>query len=403
MGEGGTADAVILTGHATDQALDFLLNNLDDPRIPVVSIVSQASRLIDPAPPGEAAAWLRAEEIAKRLDRINGSVRYSPRFEDILLSRMYSRELALEPVYDRLSRDLVSYPLAGRMEDIPEIANGLHEEGLLTRTFFDKFQRCPDCRSSVLNVREECQDCRSSNIEEQTIVHHFRCGYMAPESTFRNGVRFECPKCGHALRHIGLDYDKPGSVVACADCGKANDQPAVGFKCIECGSHHDSEQMPVVTRYSYRLTGAARAYLKEGSPATRSRVDSRHERFDTLLEQVQREQREFNTPFQVMRMRFLNAGAIRERSVRMWDETRKLVDDALHSALREVDSVRDEGSSVLILMPRADIHRAEAMQDSIRRRLRDILKEDLQVEFEILPEPRLWNGSKQAGAEAVHP
>ncbi len=391
VARGGAVDAVILTRHATDQALSFLLNNLEDPLLPVVSIVSQSHRLIDAAPAGEDGAWARAEQISKRLNQLTDAVRYSSRPEDILLARMYSRELALAPVYDRTSRELVSYPLAGRMENVPETANRLCEDGLLARTFFDKLQCCPDCRSSVLNVREECNKCRSSNIEEQTIVHHFRCGHMAPESTFRNGVRFECPKCGDALRHIGLDYDKPGSVVICADCGDINDLPAIGFKCIDCGSHHDSEQVPVVTRYSYALTGAGIAYLTQGVPGMSERFGLRHERFDMLLEQVQREQREFKTPFQVMRMRFINAGAIRDKSVRLWEETRKLVDDALHSSLREVDAVRDEGDSMLILMPRADRREAEAMQGAIRRRLGDILKEDLQVGFEVLPEPRLWN------------
>jgi hypothetical protein len=216
------------------------------------------------------------------------------------------------------------------------------------------------------------------------MVHHFRCAHIAPESHFRTGSDFECEKCGRALRHIGLDYDKPGSVAYCDNCGSVNDKPAVGFKCIDCGAKHDSEQVPSRDWYSFRLTPYGAQQLRTGRLAEQQALRAGPDAFHVLLEQANREAREFKIPFEVVRLTFTKADAIKAENVRLWDMTLNLVHDAVHSALREVDIVRqDQDDSFLILMPNTNEESARQAIGFVEQRLETVLKADPGLAFEI--------------------
>lgn len=374
---GEPLDVVILTRAVPEHALDLVLNNVLDALIPVISLVSDNRRCIDWADT-EYSALERANDIHARLRQLPERVRRSSQPEDLLLARLYSRDMPLEAVHDSSERDFVRYPVAGRMQGVGAVATRLFSRGLLTREFFDRIHICPDCRSARISVREECHTCRSAHLVEETVVHHFRCGHEAPESHFRSGRKFECPKCGLALRHIGLDYDKPGSVVHCADCDKANDQPGVGFRCMDCGAHCQSDQVPFTDWYSFRLTPLAIQCLLQG---LLPREFSRHagpDAFQLILEHAIREHREFNTPYRVVRLSFPDAQAIKAKDVRLWHLTLNLLHDVLHSALREVDVVRQEtDEEFLVLLPRADDNSAAKAIDDVRSRAKAVVKVDL--------------------------
>jgi hypothetical protein len=296
---------------------------------------------------------------------------------------LYSRDTDLQPAYDSSAPDYVRYPAAGLMTGAAETALRLEANGLLSRQFFDRIHTCADCGSARLLVREECHKCRSANLRDDIMVHHFRCGHIGPESQFRSGIKFECPKCGQGLRHIGLDYDKPGSVSICNACSAASDSAAVGFKCIDCGSHHDTAQVPCRDWFTFRLTALGIQSLLRGQVAVGSK--GRLAAFDLLLEQAIRENREFKTPFQLVRLSFANGPAIQAEDRRLWDLTLNLVQDALHSALREVDVFRhDSDFSVLILMPHSNEKDAQKALAFMDNRLNDLLKVDPGAQFEIL-------------------
>jgi hypothetical protein len=82
--------------------------------------------------------------------------------------------------------------------------------------------------------------------------------------------------------------------------------------------------------------------------------------FDVLLAQARSEHREFTSPFQVVAISFANRETILRENPRTWVESMKLVHDVLHSALREVDAVREEPDGFLVLLPRT----AEKAPDS---------------------------------------
>jgi len=381
---GEHVDAVILTAAIPDHDLNLVLNGLADPLVPVVCLVSDSRSWIDSAGEGEQAAWERARVIGTRLRDLPEAIRFSSQPDDILLARMYSRDRALSAVHDPSSRDLVRYPVAGRLDDVPEVALRLFGQNLVTRTFFDRIHCCPDCRSAILSVREECHSCRSPNISEETIIHHFRCGHEAPESHFRSGTKFECAKCGYSLRHIGLDYDKPGSISRCHECGAINDKPTVGFKCIDCGAHHDTEQVPIKTWYSYNLTSAGIQRILKGETVVSYVPQRGPDAFEVLLAQAQREHREFKEPYQIATITFATQKKIEEQSIRLWQESMKLMSDVLHSALREVDVVREEPDGFLVLMPRTDKGEAKCAMDLVKARMAAVLKVDLGLQYELV-------------------
>lgn len=384
---GDRLDAVIFTSALPDHAANLILNNLADPLVPVVSFVPDGRPWLD-ACGSEHDAWERTRAIQMRLREISENVRQSGDPEDILMARIYTRDTALKAVHDPGHRDFVNYPAAGRLPEAAETAQRLVRHGYLTRQFFDRTHVCPQCRSARLSVREECSRCRSPNLHEEIMVHHFRCAHIAPESCFHAEGDFVCPKCGRALRHIGLDYDKPGSVAHCDNCGAVNDKPAVGFKCMDCGAQHDSEQVPSRDWFSFHLTPLAVQHLRAGGPGPNRTAWLAPDSFRVLLKHAARENRAFKIPYSLVRLSFTRASAIKGENVRLWELTLNLVQDGLHSALREVDVARQDGEDAfLILMPNTDVGRARQAISFVERRLEAVLKVDPGIAFEII-DPR---------------
>lgn len=383
-GPGDPIDAVVLTTAVPDHAFKIVLNHIGDPLVPIVSLVPDDRQSIDAAGQGEQLAWARAYAIQARLREMPPSIRHSAQPDDILLARIYSRGQGLNALYDPSSSDRIRYPVAGALDNVPEVATRLFNQGFLARTFFDRIFCCPQCRSAHLSVREECHSCRSANISEEVMVHHFQCAHEAPESQFRRQSGFECPKCARPLRHIGLDYDKPGSITRCDDCGSINDKPSVGFKCIACGAHHAPDQVPVKTWYSYNLTSAGQQRALQGKDGPGALLAAGPDGFQILLEQTRREYREFGSPYQVASITFAHRDLIEAENVRLWEQSLLLVGDALHSALRQVDAVREQPDGFLVLMPRTDPESAARAMAIISSRIKATLKIDPGFQYNLI-------------------
>ena len=381
-----TIDAlVVTTRNVSDSDLEALIRRIDDPFLPIISLVEDDRSLFDgTARSGTWEVWEKAQDILARLQDLPDSVRHSKAHENILLGRLYSRNAPLEPIYNPALLEVIDYPVAGLLRGVPTIANQLVESGHLERRFFDRMYICPDCCSSILSVREECHSCRSAHLAEESIIHHFRCGHEARENTYRVGGRFECPKCGDALRHIGLDYDKPGSMLVCQSCGKCDDGAAVGFVCLACGRHHDTERMTTRDSYSYQITSKGVRCLLDGSIG-RNLIEANSNRFGILLDFASREQTAFGEPFHIARLKFTEADRIRGYSARLWNQLRQLVDDGLHSAIRDVDAITELDDGALILLPRTTQAEALLAVSHIRQRLSEILRVDPGINCELLP------------------
>ncbi|MGE3540441.1 MAG: diguanylate cyclase [Candidatus Tectimicrobiota bacterium] len=148
----------------------------------------------------------------------------------------------------------------------------LVEMGYLDHQPCDKVHLCPFCSHFALNFREVCPQCGSTAISIVQMLHHFRCGYVAPEHEFRDGVLLVCPKCSRELRHIGVDYERPTSTYACAVCQHVFHEPKISCLSLPCGQVFGVERALTRTIYTYRLTprgalAVTRGRLEDASPA----------------------------------------------------------------------------------------------------------------------------------------
>lgn len=100
--------------------------------------------------------------------------------------------------------------------------------------FVEKIHLCPQCKHSHLYFAEACPSCMSTNIVMESVIHHFRCANVSPESEYMYDGELRCPKCKHYLRHIGVDYDRPASTYHCKECGKQFLHSKIKVTCSNC-------------------------------------------------------------------------------------------------------------------------------------------------------------------------
>ncbi|MER2269306.1 TackOD1 domain-containing metal-binding protein [Methylobacterium oxalidis] len=377
-------DAVFITARVAETMLNRLFARLVDRLTPVVNLGATSQAGIDER--GNSTAWERAEAILERIAYLPATIRQSKRDEDVLLARMFTRDADLTAHYAPESRALVDYPIAGNIANVPEIANRLVRGGQLQATFFDRVYVCPDCSSSLLSVREECHSCRSPDVHEQAIVHHFRCGFEGPDESFQTplSTMLQCPKCADRLRHIGLDYDKPGTVMHCHSCGHRDDSTAVGFVCIHCAAKHDAAQMPARNHHSYAMTPSGLRQVLNGHVENDPTSNTNATVFDVMLHGAIQQQASLKTPFQVLDVRFGDVDMQQRGNPRLWSETHKLALDVMNSSMRDVDIISVEGTGFKVLMPQIDQRSALKFAKHIKSRIAEVLILDPDLKCSLL-------------------
>ena len=192
-------------------------------------------------------------------------------FEERLLQFLFVRDGAsLQPVCDRNSHYLYRFPLAEALgadeERVTRVLLDLQrrrflEPGLL----IDRVRHCRKCSSAHPHYHDVCPHCRSIQIEKSAALHCFTCGHVAPQADYVQDSKLVCPQCNANLRHIGVDYDRPLTQYACADCHHAFVEAAVQVRCLDCGDLADPESLDVRGIAPLRLTARGRAAMREGS------------------------------------------------------------------------------------------------------------------------------------------
>ena len=130
----------------------------------------------------------------------------------------------------------------------------IEELGFAERSrFIDRVHVCHNCGHSHLLFIECCPKCRSSNINQEQMIHHFRCANISPETTYAYDGQLVCPKCNRVLRHIGVDYDRPATVYTC-NCGNTFIAAAMKVVCTECGSESTPDELAPIDVWEYKLT-----------------------------------------------------------------------------------------------------------------------------------------------------
>lgn len=217
--------------------------------------------LVKPFDPAELAA--RARMLTRRFRKLQalGPATESLDHKKVTYLQKWALDAArsFEPVRNVSSSYGYSYDDARQHFECPPGAEIEHLEDLATRmclerTFFDRIHLCPQCQHYAINFREICPSCSSSDITRVEMIHHFKCGHVAPSREFLSGLDYICPKCHTQLRHIGTDYDKPAEAYYCNASRDTFTDPKTDCVCLYCGLNFRVEMLLSRDIYAYTIS-----------------------------------------------------------------------------------------------------------------------------------------------------
>jgi hypothetical protein len=350
-------DIIVLTETNMARRLSAVLPRPVAAVAPVIDITGGNAEIADtvlnrPSQIAIADAIAALAPTVERARALPPEVFLSERDGDVLLARLAVRERGIMPGHTPLARAVVTSPDAHTVFNLSFTAETLVASGALRKRFFERLNCCPSCDSARVVLREECRKCRSADVEEVSIIHHFRCGYQAPERDFIEGNGLRCPKCVHALEAFSVDYDRPGSLMVCNACKNETGEAAVGFRCLDCSVNEDASKLVARTYHQYELTEAAARILANSfvnsapapSEAPAITPQAQVAKFIRAMEAA-------NQDFSAMLVRVDRDGAVRrehgERGVR---GSIHLIERALREAIAvDFEAVRLDNSLALLL------------------------------------------------------
>lgn len=297
-----------------------------------------------------------------------------------VLALAYTRGIDIHARRSALTPATVNYTLLhGRPRvghnDLRATLEFLASLELLQRRFAARVATCSACASGRVSAFESCVACGSGDLIEESLLHHYRCGFQDGEGKFVSGQNLVCPKCRHELRHFGVDYGRPGTVVRCRDCHQAMTEPHPRFHCLDCGTETRGEDVEARDWHHYALTEAGLAALRAGAlpdfgvPRLGDHLPRTHPWRDfTLLvgEQVRVAAR-YRRRLAVGHIRLTNLGTLRQQQgAQGSDETLRLFAQIIVENLRDTDFVSVPADDALIIaMPETDTAQAQRVLDRI--------------------------------------
>ena len=197
---------------------------------------------------------------------------------DKMLAYLHSRQGLASPIKSRKSNIGYYYPAfqlwyGDRSSELILDLEAAKDKGLLDKSFADHIHLCGSCHGNYLNFQETCPSCHSHDIQINDMIHHFVCAHVAPESDFVKDDHLECPKCNKALRHIGIDYDKPSSIFTCNSCSNEFQNPRMQAVCFDCEQVSPLAKLKQVTIGNYSLTAKGESRLLEYQTSAKPTVD----------------------------------------------------------------------------------------------------------------------------------
>jgi hypothetical protein len=391
-------DAVIVVEGPVGPALWSMLQRADRPLVPVADLSGRGDPAVDFVGAGTGAAVLQEmkTECRRILDRLNelpATLRDSADRDNLLLLAMaYSRDGPISAAWDPTSRELVSYPMARGVADARSRLEQMADLGLLTRRFFARTNLCGSCGSSRLNAQEVCVDCGSADLVDQSLMHHYRCGNLAPEPAFLQGHALVCPKCRRELFHYGVDYDRAGRITTCRSCNATMTEPDPAFVCMDCQATTPGTGVETRDWYHYTLTA-------DGIMAVRSnrlpRIDldailTRFPRAKTkrdllmLLESHIKIAERYDRPLTVCRLRVANAGALqRELGTVGYADALNTFLSFVVETLRETDLIAADEGDILIVFPETASKWVDAALSRVEARNARMMAKPFVLEREI--------------------
>jgi GGDEF domain-containing protein len=371
---------IALTAPVDPSEMVAVLGFAADPALPVADFAANRGVRRDFEADGFnaanfSAAFAQFKPIWKRLAELPFRASRQERAELTALRLAFSRDVPIEASFVPDARWLIDYTLLGISPANRERLESLCDARALRRRYFTRTHSCVRCGSARLLAFEACPGCGSADLADERIVHHYRCGWQAPESQFIYGRQLACPKCRRELRHFGMDYGKPGMIVHCRGCGATSAEPDPRFSCLDCATVIPADQAPSVDWNHYDLTEEGLGALREGRLPTlafEADVNARPaahsiREFKLLAGATLRSARQFGRPFAVAELSSRNLGELRHT----YEATE--IDTALRQALAvTIDTVSESefvavtgGASLLIGFPETTAADAEKIADRL--------------------------------------
>ena len=358
------------------------------------------------------------QRIALRVSHLDNQVvpSYEGQVVKKMLNYMYTREIrTLRPYIDTRSMIGYTFPELSvnftekEENQILEILDWAEREGMIWPDFLEKVYQCNSCGSGHLHYREVCPHCDSSNSKSEDLIHHFPCAYVGPISDFRNTIdsTLTCPKCNKALRHIGIDYDKPSVIHHCNNCDQNYQDASIKSKCLSC--QNDVEVKFLVPRHIniYKLTRKGRSAATSGLFASGEAIDAvfgtvNMPTFRTIAHyEVERIK---NRVEQNASMAMVYIEGVLELYNRLGKKAeRRLVEELvamIRDNIRPMDVIAFESSSTFfVLLPGTDKLAAETAMNTLATNVTEMMKRNLN-EAKLKASPRMCQLDGLRSAEA---
>jgi hypothetical protein len=210
------------------------------------------------------AAQQRFAPIVELLGEMPFRAAREERSELLILRLAYSRAIPIEARFAPASSSAIHYPLLDNTTPKRVELEELASLDLVRRRHFVRTHACDRCASNRLLAFKACRTCGSSDLADEAIVHHYRCGCQEPESGFIQGNTLVCPKCHRDLKRIGIDYGKPNSIIHCRCCGASSAEPEPRFACMDCTATFNGERATAMDWFHYDLTNVGVLALRAG-------------------------------------------------------------------------------------------------------------------------------------------
>jgi ribosomal protein S27E len=305
------------------------------------------------------------------------------------LALAYTRDCSLAPSLRPDESVAVTYPLLFGFHNARSMLEELADAGMLRRRFFERLHICQYCDSSRLHAREVCVKCHSSHLAEQSLVHHYACGYQAIQPAFESDNAFICPKCRKELRHYGVDYDKPGTVMHCECCGDTMTDPEVEFLCLDCCRSTSGDHTGYRDWYEYDLLPDGVSAVKSGRLPSAApegvRIGRSLRDFRLLVGHTLSVAKSTGRPLSAARLTVDATDLAVKVGQRGVSPVCELLREVAVQNLREHDIVATLPDAVLVCMPETAEAAAKGVIDHVQRAIAAAVRPKLNITVEIFP------------------
>ncbi len=191
----------------------------------------------------------------------------SPEIQRLLKYLKGEPTVEFKPSFDA-KRGQVSFPEAERVTGLDtarstEVLDFLADKGILVKKPAESFYRCSNCESRNLILISGCPFCRGETLKSGRALEHMYCGHVDLEEAFLAKNGFQCPKCGKALKALGVDYRRISNCYRCLSCGRLVGTPFQTFLCSNCQKRTPLDETKLNTSFSYVVNPEAGSRIQK--------------------------------------------------------------------------------------------------------------------------------------------